>query len=250
MSILDKDRKTLWGKSGNRCAICKEILVWSEDLQQQSSIIGDECHIVGQRAGSARNEDFGNSIQMHSYTNLILLCKNHHKLIDDQTTLYTSEYLHLIKNAHEKWVFDTLNFTKSFEGFNIVSKSLYNGGLKNLTEINLSVDYSLRTCFGVYHTRFKYSDYKQDHLSYRFTGTLIEKHLLYIDFGEEILPYETDPSLDSFGSKMDIWRLTRGSNNSYRIFINSFGYLFGEENWNAFILEFEENESIQNFQNI
>ncbi len=247
MSISDKDRKILWGRSGNRCAFCKEILVWSQDHQQQSSIIGDECHIVGQREGSARNEDLENSVQMHSYTNLILLCKNHHKLIDDQPTLYTSKYLHLIKNAHEKWVFDTLNFTKSFEGFDIVSKSLYNGGLKNLMEINLTVNYSAKTCFGVYHIRLRYSDNKKDYLSYKFTGTLIEKHLLYIDFGEEILPYETDPSLDSFGSKTDIWRLTHASNNSYHISINAFGYFFEYENWNAYILEFEENESIQNF---
>lgn len=60
---------------------------------------------------------------------------------------------------------------------------------------------------------------------------------------------DCDPSLDSFGSKTDIWSLTHASNNSYHISINAFGYFFEYENWNAYILEFKP-VSNKHFKNL
>lgn len=41
--------------------------------------------------------------------NLILLCNNHHQLIDSQSQTYTVERLHAMKEAHEQWVEKTLS---------------------------------------------------------------------------------------------------------------------------------------------
>ncbi len=44
----------------------------------------------------------------NKYDNLILLCKNHHKQVDDQLRQFTVERLHSIKSAHEAWVRSSL----------------------------------------------------------------------------------------------------------------------------------------------
>ena len=97
MAITSKTRKELWAKSGNRCAICKK----------GSFIIGDECHIISSSAEGPRHkpgiEDYD------SYENLLLLCKNHHREIDENCASYTEELLHYIKTSHENWVKETLD---------------------------------------------------------------------------------------------------------------------------------------------
>lgn len=106
MSISNKTRKELWAKSGNRCAICKKELVNKISDKDGSFIIGDECHIISSSEDGPR---YKNGLEDYdSYDNLILLCKNHHREIDENCTSYTEELLHYIKTAHENWVKDTL----------------------------------------------------------------------------------------------------------------------------------------------
>lgn len=49
MPISSKTRKILWAKSGNRCAICKIELIHQEKGSTDKTVIGEECHIVGQK---------------------------------------------------------------------------------------------------------------------------------------------------------------------------------------------------------
>ena len=107
MGILDKDRKRLWAKSGNRCAICKHELFLSNKNNEDFNI-GEECHIVSSQLKGPRHVD--NYQDYDSYDNLILLCRNHHKEIDDKSniSIYTKEILHQIKDKHEKWVSESL----------------------------------------------------------------------------------------------------------------------------------------------
>jgi len=104
MFISDKTRKILWGKSGNRCAICKKELVLESTPYDDESIIGDECHIVsGQKNGPRYSELYPIEI-IDSYQNLLLLCRVHHKMIDDRHETYLAELLLKIRENHEKWV--------------------------------------------------------------------------------------------------------------------------------------------------
>jgi len=41
--------------------------------------------------------------------NLILLCRVHHKMVDDQTETFTSEILKKLKSNHERWVSQSLD---------------------------------------------------------------------------------------------------------------------------------------------
>lgn len=106
MGIGIKAHKTLWGRSGNRCAFpkCRRELVVDATETDDESLIGDECHIVAKSENGPRGQTDLESAQLDVYENLILLCKVHHKIIDDQRHSYTVERLRNMKNDHEQWV--------------------------------------------------------------------------------------------------------------------------------------------------
>ena len=106
MGISLKTHKILWARSGNMCAICKnELIVDSMCDADDPSIIGDEAHIVARRDTFTRGDfDSLTPEQRDHYSNLILLCKIHHKQIDDQPSYYTVERLREIKVRHEQEV--------------------------------------------------------------------------------------------------------------------------------------------------
>jgi hypothetical protein len=107
MSITDKTRKTLWAKSGNRCLLCRIELVQNTDGVMENVIIGEECHIISVFDKGPRG-DVQYSGDFDGYDNLILLCANDHKRVDELTDIYTVESLRLFKVIHETWVKTTL----------------------------------------------------------------------------------------------------------------------------------------------
>jgi hypothetical protein len=106
MGISLKTHKILWARSGNMCAICKnELIIDSLDQNDDPSIVGDEAHIIARKETFTRGDyDSLTPEQRNHYSNLILLCKTHHKQIDDQPTRYTVEHLREIKVTHEREV--------------------------------------------------------------------------------------------------------------------------------------------------
>jgi hypothetical protein len=109
MSIGLKTRKILWGKSGNRCAICRTLLYDNEIETDNPALIGEECHIVAKEENGPRGNSSLSSEERDFENNLILLCCNHHTIIDTETVNYTVEKLHTIKSEHEEWVKKSLN---------------------------------------------------------------------------------------------------------------------------------------------
>lgn len=106
MGISLKSQKILWGRAGGICSFpgCGRKLIVDATKADDLSLVGDTCHIVavepkGPRGGSPLTPD-----ERNEYDNLILLCKDHHKMIDDQHNTYTIEVLHRIKDEHEAWV--------------------------------------------------------------------------------------------------------------------------------------------------
>ncbi|MFW5713989.1 MAG: HNH endonuclease, partial [Brevefilum sp.] len=108
MVIKNKTRKILWARSGNLCAICGKELISSATNLDPEAVIGDECHINARNSGGPRYDSSLSESYIDSYDNLILLCKVHHKIIDDQPNSYPSAGLKIIKRRHEKWVRDNL----------------------------------------------------------------------------------------------------------------------------------------------
>lgn len=108
--IKEKDLKLLWSRSGNRCAFasCRTELTIDSPASPGSFPLGEQAHIVGEaEAGPRGNSDLPIN-ERNSYFNLILLCPNHHTVIDKDADAYTVKGLHEIKETHELWVRETL----------------------------------------------------------------------------------------------------------------------------------------------
>lgn len=105
-NITVKDRKKLWVRSGNLCSFpgCMNELI-EEDYE---TILGDEAHIVAENLNGPRGDYSLPTEEVNKYENLILLCKKHHKIIDDNPKYYTVESLHGFKKRHERWVKENL----------------------------------------------------------------------------------------------------------------------------------------------
>ena len=127
MNLSDRDRKLLWGKAGNHCSYrfkgttCLQPLVL--DHEGNDVVLGNECHIIGEKPGSARYlTDFTNR---ESYENAILLCPIHHKLVDDTEDVHTAEVLRRMKREHEGMATsrtDAMNGPLKFEASEFVTE--------------------------------------------------------------------------------------------------------------------------------
>jgi len=109
MGIELKTAKMLWGRAAQRCSICKQELIEDATETDDESIVGDMCHIVGRHPNGPRGESPLPEASRDKYGNLILLCKVHHKIVDDQPNAYTVAELQELKADHESWVRESLS---------------------------------------------------------------------------------------------------------------------------------------------
>ncbi len=104
----NKEQNLLWSRSAGRCSVCREVL--TRDLADGDSIIlGEMCHIVGKNKGSARYDSVLTDKERKSYSNLILMCPTHHRIIDKSEGEFTVEKLKQLKEKHEVWVSECLS---------------------------------------------------------------------------------------------------------------------------------------------
>ena len=89
--------KKLFAFSGNTCAFPK----CREPLYSNGVLIGEVCHIKSEKPGAARYNPSLTDADRHSYDNIILLCANHHTVIDKDEKTYTVERLVGMKREHE-----------------------------------------------------------------------------------------------------------------------------------------------------
>lgn len=108
MAITEKTRKGLWGRSGNRCAICRIELVLEKDQFDKQLNVGEECHIISRQSSGPRHQSIPD-FDFDDGDNLLLLCCNHHKEIDTQIEIYPVDKLKELKSSHEKWVKENLD---------------------------------------------------------------------------------------------------------------------------------------------
>ncbi|MEE1321116.1 MAG: NACHT domain-containing protein, partial [Acutalibacteraceae bacterium] len=108
-TIKLSEQRKLHSKSGNRCAICKTVLVDVENID--SACIGVNAHIYGEKPGAARYDATKPIEYVNSEANLIFLCCNCHTKIDGEEKEYPPEKLFEIKKQHER---EVINEQSSF----------------------------------------------------------------------------------------------------------------------------------------
>ena len=102
--MRDRDIKILWGRSGNRCAICKIELIPDGD----EYTLGEMAHIVSRSPDGPRGSVEISIDERDDYSNLILLCPTHHTEIDKNEIKWSRQELLRIKTEHEQWVSEQL----------------------------------------------------------------------------------------------------------------------------------------------
>lgn len=87
--------------SGNVCAFpgCQVPIV-----EASGTMTGEICHIKAQNPQGPRYDPNQTEEQRHSYENLILLCRRHHKVVDNEAEVYDVVALKEIKTIHERIV--------------------------------------------------------------------------------------------------------------------------------------------------
>lgn len=103
--MRDSDIKILWGRSGNRCAICGIELT----PEGEAATLGEMAHIIARASSGPRGDSDLQIPDRDNYSNLILLCPTHHTQIDKNPAEWTIEKLHERKTKHERWVSEQLD---------------------------------------------------------------------------------------------------------------------------------------------
>lgn len=105
MTISEKAIKLLWSNAAGRCSFvdCDERLTVEQAAHSAPHTLGEMAHIKGKNEESNRYDETQTDKQRDSYENLILLCPNHHTLIDkpENEETYSVDVLTQMKINHE-----------------------------------------------------------------------------------------------------------------------------------------------------
>lgn len=101
--IPEKVKYLLWAKSAGRCEFdgCNKPL-WHDGLTQIEMNFADIAHIIGDSADGPRGDKVLSLEYCSDVSNLMLMCLNHHRMVDRNTKLYSENVLRQMKKAHEE----------------------------------------------------------------------------------------------------------------------------------------------------
>jgi hypothetical protein len=103
--IKDTNIRALFSRSGNQCAFpgCTNRLITEDNI-----FVGQICHIEAYSSGGPRFNKSTTDEEKNKYDNLVLLCYEHHKIIDNGDS-YDKNTISKFKKNHEA-KFSTANF--------------------------------------------------------------------------------------------------------------------------------------------
>lgn len=105
-----KTDKVLFGSSMH-CAYpgCNTPLVEPSTEKTEAIVVADECHIHAISPNGPRWKEGLTEKELNSPDNLILLCPNHHRLVDSQPEKFTADLLKKLKREHEAKIMNQLS---------------------------------------------------------------------------------------------------------------------------------------------
>lgn len=103
-NIAEKEMKALIALSGGICAFpeCSRRLVEPGTADDSVAFLGEMAHVVGESRQGPRGSYPMPDEDRDKHTNLLLLCGDHHKIIDSQPRTYSVSVLRRIKEDHEE----------------------------------------------------------------------------------------------------------------------------------------------------
>jgi len=115
--LSEKTIKIVWAKAGGICSYpgCYKPLIRSpESPGDPHAVLGEVAHIIGHSEEGPRGEGAFCGADRDAPENLLLLCTEHHTLIDQQSERYSPAHLSSMKDEHERWVRERLSPDQRF----------------------------------------------------------------------------------------------------------------------------------------
>lgn len=139
ISIPEKQKLFLWARSAGRCQICNQP-VYEDPLTFEEVNVGDHAHIIGSSPDGPRGDELLSEELAIDPSNLMLLCKPHHKKVDTPEFIreYPPDRLRDLKRRHE----ERIEFVTSVGDENKSHVLLYGA---NIGQQNNPVDFLLAT---------------------------------------------------------------------------------------------------------
>jgi hypothetical protein len=102
-NIPDKEMKALIALSGGVCAFpgCNKRLLEPGNADDDAAFLGEMAHIIADSRQGPRGSSPMSEENRDKHTNLVLLCGDHHTIIDAQPRTYSVSVLRRIKEDHE-----------------------------------------------------------------------------------------------------------------------------------------------------
>jgi hypothetical protein len=189
--IPEKVRYLLWAKSAGRCEFngCNEHL-WRDGLTQIEMDFGDVAHIIGDSPRGPRGDLVRSKTYRSNVSNIMLLCLKHHRMIDQNTELYSEKELRDMKLAHEQ----RIEILTAINPNNTSQVILYSGKVGTIPR---KIDYR-EACLAMYPSWYPasflpidlsvqnsaFEDYEEDY--WRYEATNLERN-----FNEKVKPHLT-----------------------------------------------------------
>ena len=113
-SIPEKIKLILMGKSGGKCEFrgCNKIVL-EETLTGKSGIYSNFAHIIADRENGPRGDKILSQKLAKEESNIMVLCFEHHKLVDENEKEYTVQLLNEMKEEHENYIEELMKIPKN-----------------------------------------------------------------------------------------------------------------------------------------
>lgn len=126
--VPEKIQRMLWGLTAGRCEFAgcnKDLLLHSVTLIEGN--FAQVAHVVAFSEDGPRGQDGERSADVHDLANLMLLCPECHKLIDDHPTEFTRKTLETYKHDHEDRIRHVASFGPDLKTTVVEVKALIAG---------------------------------------------------------------------------------------------------------------------------
>lgn len=100
-NIQESVKMQLWGKTAGRCEMCNRILYQDSTFGVEGNY-SENAHIHAVGVGGPRHKKTISQKEINNISNLMLLCQEHHYMIDKNPEYYTDGILIKLKENHEK----------------------------------------------------------------------------------------------------------------------------------------------------
>ncbi len=102
-SIDSKTQNRLWGMAAGRCEICNKLLYMDSFVGAEGNY-AELAHIHAVSQSGPRYKRGMTKEEKNDVSNLMLLCSEHHHMVDTDEKFFSEGYLKKLKSEHEQWV--------------------------------------------------------------------------------------------------------------------------------------------------